>query len=436
MAYKFNPFTGKLDDAGTPGSGGGTVDSVVAGTNIDVDATDPANPIVSVESLTVSDITDLTASATELNYVDGVTSAIQTQLDGKVNDTGAESIAGVKTFGDGILTDTIGEETAAAGVTIDGVLIKDNGITATGDIEGELILGTGLIIDGAAVSQANTTSTSPQLSVTQAGTGDAAMLFALSSTRSYAVGIDNSDSDSFVISTAASTSPVLGTGNLLKVTSGGNVSTTGSLTVGTAGTSAGSAATIDGAQTLTNKTLTSPVINTPTGIVKGDVGLGNVDNTSDATKDAAATTLTNKTLTTPTIAQINNSSAPGVKLQVRTQTDDSNSISSATTAGVFVQYGWGQMIGNSTAIMSESVTFPTAFTTVLGVLCAPQASTGNDSVAASSITDFEVSTGADGVMASSRSVSMSGFTVDLSREGASTFASNRYYGYSWIAWGV
>jgi len=46
--------------------------------------------------------------------------------------------------------------------------------------------------------------------------------------------------------------------------------------------------------TLTNKTLTSPVINTPTGIVKGDVGLGNVDNTSDATKNAASVTLTNK----------------------------------------------------------------------------------------------------------------------------------------------
>ena len=39
-----------------------------------------------------------------------------------------------------------------------------------------------------------------------------------------------------------------------------------------------------GSETLTNKTLTSPVINTPTGIVKGDVGLGNVDNTSDANK--------------------------------------------------------------------------------------------------------------------------------------------------------
>ena len=37
-------------------------------------------------------------------------------------------------------------------------------------------------------------------------------------------------------------------------------------------------------QTLTNKTLTSPVINTPTGITKSDVGLGNVDNTADTAK--------------------------------------------------------------------------------------------------------------------------------------------------------
>ncbi len=37
-------------------------------------------------------------------------------------------------------------------------------------------------------------------------------------------------------------------------------------------------------ETLTNKTLTSPVINTPTGITKSDVGLANVDNTTDASK--------------------------------------------------------------------------------------------------------------------------------------------------------
>lgn len=35
--------------------------------------------------------------------------------------------------------------------------------------------------------------------------------------------------------------------------------------------------------TLTNKTLTSPVINTPTGIVKGDVGLGSVTNNAQLT---------------------------------------------------------------------------------------------------------------------------------------------------------
>lgn len=58
-------------------------------------------------------------------------------------------------------------------------------------------------------------------------------------------------------------------------------------------------ATLALAETLTNKTLTSPVISAPTGLTKSDVGLGNVDNTSDATKDAAATTLTNKTLTLP-----------------------------------------------------------------------------------------------------------------------------------------
>lgn len=48
--------------------------------------------------------------------------------------------------------------------------------------------------------------------------------------------------------------------------------------------------------TLTNKTLTAPVINSPTGIVKADVGLGSVDNTSDASKNSAAVTLTNKTI--------------------------------------------------------------------------------------------------------------------------------------------
>ena len=45
-------------------------------------------------------------------------------------------------------------------------------------------------------------------------------------------------------------------------------------------------------ETLTNKTLTSPVINTPTGITKSDVGLANVDNTTDANKPVSTATQT------------------------------------------------------------------------------------------------------------------------------------------------
>lgn len=56
---------------------------------------------------------------------------------------------------------------------------------------------------------------------------------------------------------------------------------------------AGSVVGTTATQTLTNKTLTSPSISTPTGLVKGDVGLGNVDNTADSAKSvASAATLT------------------------------------------------------------------------------------------------------------------------------------------------
>jgi hypothetical protein len=51
-------------------------------------------------------------------------------------------------------------------------------------------------------------------------------------------------------------------------------------------------ATLEGTETLTNKTLTSPTINSPSGLAKADVGLGNVDNTSDANKPVSTATQT------------------------------------------------------------------------------------------------------------------------------------------------
>jgi hypothetical protein len=58
-------------------------------------------------------------------------------------------------------------------------------------------------------------------------------------------------------------------------------------------------ATLTGTQTLTNKTLTSPVINTPTGISKSDVGLANVDNTTDAAKPVSTAAQTALNLKAP-----------------------------------------------------------------------------------------------------------------------------------------
>lgn len=127
-----------------------------------------------------------------------------------------------------------------------------------------------------------------------------------------AVTVQSSGSNSIVV-VAAGTSAMLtciltsgtGTGSWQAtyfgdvVTSGKKLSVSNTLTfAGTDGTTQTFQAsdTIVGratTDTLTNKTLTSPVINTPTGIVKGDVGLGNVDNTSNSTERAATRTLTN-----------------------------------------------------------------------------------------------------------------------------------------------
>ncbi len=96
------------------------------------------------------------------------------------------------------------------------------------------------------------------------------------------------------------------TGKLLKRATGSGIAKLASGVLSVVTAPAGALVGTTDTQTLTNKTLTAPAISSPTGLVKGDVGLGNVDNTSDATKNAAAVTLTNKTLTTPTIGDLTN----------------------------------------------------------------------------------------------------------------------------------
>lgn len=119
--------------------------------------------------------------------------------------------------------------------------------------------------------------------------------------------------------------------------------------------------TLAGVQTLTGKTLTSPTINTPTGIVKSDVGLANVDNTSDATKNAAIATLTNKTLTTPVIT------APTgiVKADVGLSLVDNTSDATKNAAAVVLT---NKDIDGGTASNTSRITLPKAAKTTLDAL--------------------------------------------------------------------
>lgn len=89
------------------------------------------------------------------------------------------------------------------------------------------------------------------------------------------------------------TSPTLVT-PIIGVAAGTSLSLSG-LTASNAVATDGSKNLVSVANTGTgsNVLATSPALTTPTGIVKNDVGLGNVDNTSDVTKWAAAKTLTN-----------------------------------------------------------------------------------------------------------------------------------------------
>ena len=95
-------------------------------------------------------------------------------------------------------------------------------------------------------------------------------------------------------------------------------------------------ATLSGTQTLTNKTLTSPVINTPTGITKSDVGLANVDNTTDANKPVSTATQTALDLKAPLASPTFTGTVAGVTkahvglANVDNTSDASKPISTAT----------------------------------------------------------------------------------------------------------
>ena len=122
--------------------------------------------------------------------------------------------------------------------------------------------------------------------------------------------------------------------------------------------------TTTGTQTLTNKTIT-----TPAGLVKGDVGLGNVDNTSDANKPVSSAGQTALDLKAPlasptftgTVVLPDNTVALGTKTTgdyVATITGGTGVTSSAATTGEGTTHtlSIGQGVGTSDNVTFAGVT--------------------------------------------------------------------------------
>lgn len=293
-----------------PSSGGGTVDAVVAGNNIDVDATDPANPVVAVETLNLADISDVTASSsevnildgatlttTELNYVDGVTSAIQTQLNTKVDTANSPNANEFARFTD---ADTIEGRTVA--------------------------------------------ETKSDLS-----------------------------------------------------------------------------------------------------LVKGDVGLGNVDNTSDATKDAAATTLTNKTISgaSNTITNIGTSSISDNAItaakteELPKATIRQNIASNATVADSEIKWGWTYVTGDATNLREViAVSFDVAFDSAPVVFVSSLGYRGGSNPSAiGDLTSVVGALGDQGWLITAYDITTSGFNISINRH-TGALGTNTRLGLAWFAIGA
>lgn len=138
----------------------------------------------------------------------------------------------------------------------------------------------------------SSTETTPMFGVRTLGTGDAAISYILHGANSYATGIDNSASgDPWVLSYNAAGAPVLGTSNLLTVTSTGDLSVSSNVYVANNSGDAGNLMRVDGnADTLY-------LVASSTGAVATSIGFAPATAGEGANPSAKATLASTGTLT-------------------------------------------------------------------------------------------------------------------------------------------
>ena len=226
----------------------------------------------------VSDVTD-----TELGYLDGVTSAIQTQLDSKIGSTNP-TISGT------ISVDAISERSNNHGVQIDSVLIKDNTITGHTITATNFNLGSRNIVSASAqgsFSDLELKSNGTTGILAYGETGNMELIGTLKvdtineNTTNGNISIAASGSGKIIIDglswpTADGTSGQVlktdGSGNLSWVTNSGGSSAADDITIGDAAVTIN---TSSGAINIATNTTASNNVNIGTGAVARTVTIGN-----------------------------------------------------------------------------------------------------------------------------------------------------------------
>lgn len=321
--------TGDPGPQGVPGQDG-VVQSIVAGTNVTVDPSDPANPIVSasagIESVVAGaginvDSTDTanpivinakdadfigtwSAGSNNINFYDGSPSVMLDAYTPKTGDILEVRTAGSKDFGQGVVVVKVGDLiyfSRRTGFWTKMVVDTDisNLVPYTGATS-DLDLG---LNDISAGNLSGTNTGDQDLSGYQQISGkgvangyaelDGAGLVPSSQLPSYV--------DDVIMVADFASLPVTGAAGKIYVTEDTNITYrwTGS---GYAEISASlalgetSATAYRGDRGKVAYDHSQDVTTNPHNVTKTQVGLGNVDNTSDATKNSASVTLTNKTI--------------------------------------------------------------------------------------------------------------------------------------------
>jgi hypothetical protein len=134
-------------------------------------------------SIAPTDLTGVTATATELNYVDGVTSAIQTQLDNKASATASPVITLAGDLSGSATFTNLGNATLTATIEPNSVAL---GTDTTGNYVNDLTAGTGVTI-----THTPSEGSSPTVAIGQSVATSASVTFAqVETTGNFIVGGD------------------------------------------------------------------------------------------------------------------------------------------------------------------------------------------------------------------------------------------------------